>query len=73
MFSWQSDVRKRGHVVIIFTQQSDVRKDGHVVPIFIRQTEIINGFGDSEQKIKSNLFAECLPLYMYAIGFKIRS
>ena len=38
----QSDVTKRGHVVLIlmFTRQSDVRKRGHVVPMFTRQSDV---------------------------------
>ena len=39
MSTQQSDVRKRGDVPML-TQQSDVRKRGHVVPMFTRQSDV---------------------------------
>ena len=44
MFTWQSDVRKSGHVVSMFTWQSDVRKSGHVPLLFTQASEVRKQF-----------------------------
>ena len=85
MFTWQSDVSKRGHVVPMFTWQLHIRKGGHVVPmftwqlhirkgghvpIFARQSDVRKRFPE-EQTTK--YFVEILHLHDYERGLETRA